>query len=204
MNIFSLGASGRTLTAHYVPNIPIKEKQKLSHFTVEENGNITEIALAKVFVNGYPAVYLQGFKSTPLGKEVTFALDESYNIHLENTAFNPVVTLKKIKKCFNVESEWGTSEFHQLVHKLAGCIRIDERVSFFEWLYSHEDAIGSYRLELVLACLRECRDKEFEDIIWKKYKIAEFQISLFRVHWHAIVCFVSWHYLRKHICKSAQ
>lgn len=74
-----------------------QEKQKLDHFAFEKSGQTTEIALSKVWINGCPAIYLKGFKSTPMAEEgVQFALGEDVcNITLQNSAFCSIdVTIK--------------------------------------------------------------------------------------------------------------
>ncbi len=71
--------------------------------------------------------------------------------------------------------------FHLVIRMLSGCIwqktnkNLKALETFFEWLYSEPiDLIGSYQAELVLSCLDECRSPKLEDIIWEKYKIANF------------------------------
>lgn len=56
------GTSG-TLTAHYGYNEG-KGKQKLSHFAYTTPEKTTQVALAKVWVNGIPVQHLKGFKSS--------------------------------------------------------------------------------------------------------------------------------------------
>ena len=71
-------------------------------------------------------------------------------------------------------------QFHLVIRMLAGCIwektkDLKALELFFEWLYSGPvDLIGSYQIELVLACLGECRGAALDESIWIKYKIADF------------------------------
>jgi HEAT repeat protein len=109
---------------------------------------------------------------------------EMYFIHLtyqEYSIAKYVSTLSKKEQCNFVQNYRYKPQFHLVMRMLAGCLwekwdrNIQELEVFFVWLYSgHVDMIGSYQVELVLACLEECRCDELEDVIWKKYKIADF------------------------------
>jgi hypothetical protein len=92
-------------------------------------------------------------------------------------------------------------QFQPIFRLLAGCIwenthrDIKALEKFIGWIYGNPvgiesseqelsfhdpdeensfDLIGSYPLQLILSCLKECSSSQLEEIIWRKYKITDF------------------------------
>ena len=109
---------------------------------------------------------------------------EMYFIHLtyqEYCIAQQISLLSEKEQSDFVQRYRYQPQFHLVIRMLAGSLwgkshkNIQSLEVFFEWLYAEPvDMIGSYQTELVLACLEECQNTQLEEVIWKKYKIADF------------------------------
>lgn len=85
-----------TLNVHYTFNDD-KGKYKLESLTFKNADQTTQVALAKVWVNGMPAAHLKGFKSTVLSTEGALQTGETfYEIRLKDFPFKMTIITVKV------------------------------------------------------------------------------------------------------------